>query len=141
MRSEDFTPRDSLVSFLTAWAATQRRTFQTNKQSLENSVSNSNQRSPSTLPTLSQQASIGTLKDLDSDLVLACLDKLRAVGAGTDLGEQPGPLSTQQVDSILALASSGCPNYLVLTWLNSARHIGKRLILSRRSGRLHVAAG
>lgn len=133
MNSEDCTPQNSLVSPETPWAATQRRSFQineTNKQSLENCASNPRQHFSNTLPTLSQHTSIGILKDLDEDLVLACFDKLRALKAGTERWDQPGPLSSQQIDSILTLASSGCPKDLVLTWLNSARHIGKRLILN-----------
>jgi len=121
MSSARLTPEGSLVS------STGPRGFRAFDQLLGRSASTPNQylasTSPTPLPTPLQQASIVVLQDLDDEFIFACLAKVRTVQDGLESLCQAGLLSSQQIDSILAL--SGCPIGLVLAWLNSARYNGK----------------
>ncbi len=122
-------PGDQLVSSTGPWAPSQQHSFRVFDQSQEDCASISNQQYAGTLPTPLQQASIGVLKDLNDGFILDCLVKLRAAKAGLESWDERRVLSSQQIDSMLAL--SGCSDILLLSWLESARRKGKSLRLTR----------
>ncbi len=80
---------DQLVSSRDPWAQSQQRTFQALDQLQGDYESSPQQHLAGILPSRSQQASIGVLKELNDGLIFSCLAKLRAVKAGLECWDEP----------------------------------------------------